>query len=142
MDFRKFQSTYTFICFVFQENEVIATQGAGGQYYDLNTFHAACRQLPVEVECWMYRQVNAPFNYNAAVYGPWPVGGCIVCLIPNIPGRHGELVRRNVVLAYVGTGNPAPAANRMNYRDPLNRGLNRFLGICCGVSEVLVLKVF
>ena len=111
-----------------------------GQYAGVGQHNMDCRDLPQEIECFIFRQVNPPIAYNAADWGgmEWPVGGCLVCLVPSIPGRHSAWVNRNVVMAYIGTNTPnlLPGHNRMVYSTAI---LNRFIGFCCGRTEVITI---
>ena len=112
----------------YQEEDVIAIQQ--GNYVDLANFHQLASQVPRNVPCYIFRQVNPPINYDPVRFGPWePVN---ILLLPELPSKHTASKEYKIALMYVPTSLPIRGNNNwMGYRQ---YSAARIKMICCGPS--------
>ena len=84
--------------------------------------------MPQNIPGYIFRQNQAPVNYDAERFGPWePVN---ILLVPELPSKHHGGKEYKVVLMYVPSSLPVQN-NWMGYRG----NASRLKAICCGPSK-------
>ena len=87
-------------------------------------------QVPQNIPCYVFDQVNPPGNYDPGRFGPWEPSR--ILLIPEIPSKNRGTREYKIVLLYVPTSQPLIYPNWMGYRQP---GAQRIKAVCCGPSQ-------
>ena len=86
-------------------------------------------QVPQNIPCYIFEQLNPPGNYDPVRFGPWE--GVWILLVPELPSKHRGGKEYKVVIMYVPTSRPV-MHNWMGYREP---STSRIKAVCCGPSR-------